>query len=61
MSHNSTESEIISLDAGSRVDGLLALDLWALVIEVLGMNHRIPKPIQACTRETGVEIQSTQD
>ena len=40
---------------------LPALDLWDLVIEVLGMNHRIPKPTQACTRETGVEIQSTQD
>ena len=59
VSHSSTESEIISLDAGLRMDGLPALDLWDLVIEVLGMNHRIPKPTQACTRETGVEIQST--
>ena len=35
VSHSSTESEIISLDVGSRMDGLLALDLWDIVIEVL--------------------------
>ena len=35
VSHSSTKSEIISLDAGLRMDGLLALDLWDLVIEVL--------------------------
>ena len=29
------KSEIISLDAGLRMDGLLAFDLWDLVIEVL--------------------------
>ena len=33
--HSSTESEIISLDAGFRKDGIPALDLWDLVIEVL--------------------------
>ena len=59
VSHSSTESEIVSLDAGLRMDGQLALDLWDLVVELLGLNHRIPKPTQACTRETGVEIQST--
>ena len=35
LSHSSTESEIISLDAGLRMDGLLALDLQDIVIEVL--------------------------
>ena len=35
VSHNSTESEISSLDAGLRVDVLPALDLWDIVIEVL--------------------------
>ena len=59
VSHSSTESEIISLDAGLRMNGLPALDLWDLVIEVLGMDLRIPKPTQACARETGVDIQST--
>ena len=28
VSHSSTESEIISLDAGLRMHGLAALDLW---------------------------------
>ena len=34
VSHCSTEAEIVSLDAGSRMDGIPALDLWDLVIEV---------------------------
>ena len=34
VSHSSTEAEIISLDAGSRMDGIPALDLWDLVKEV---------------------------
>ena len=36
VSHSSTESEIISLDAGLRLDGIPALDLWDLIISVLG-------------------------
>ena len=35
VSHSSTESEIISSDAGLRMYGILALDLWDVVIEVL--------------------------
>ena len=34
VSHSSTDSEIISLDAGLRMDGLPALDLWDVVIKV---------------------------
>ena len=34
VSHGSTEVEVISLDAGLRMDGIPALDLWELVIEV---------------------------
>ena len=34
VSHNSTESEVSSLDAGLRMDGILALHLWGVVIEV---------------------------
>ena len=34
VSHSSTEFEIISLDAVLRMDGLPALDLWDVVIEV---------------------------
>ena len=35
VSHSSTESEKISLDAGLSMDGIPALDLWDVVIEVL--------------------------
>ena len=59
VSRSSRESEIISLDAGLRMDGLLALGLWDLVIEVLWTTHGRPKPTQASTRETGAEIQRT--
>ena len=34
VSHSSTDAEVTSLDAGLRVDGLPALDLWDLVTEV---------------------------
>ena len=36
FSHSSTESEIISLDTGLRRDGLLALELWDLIVSVFG-------------------------
>ena len=39
VSHSSTESEIISLDAGLRMDGIPALDFWDLVTEVF---HAFP-------------------
>ena len=35
VSHSSTESDIISLDAGLRLDGIPALDLWDLIVAVL--------------------------
>ena len=35
VSHISTESEIISLDSGFRLDGFPVLDLWDLIIAVL--------------------------
>ena len=34
VSHSSTEAQMISLDAGSRMDGTPTLDLWDSVIEV---------------------------
>ena len=49
VSHSSTESEIISLDAGLRLDGLLDLELWDLIVFVLGnttQNHdRTGQPV----------------
>ena len=36
VSRSSAESEIISLDAGLRLDGIPALDFWDLIVSVLG-------------------------
>ena len=48
VSHSSTESEIISLDTGLRLDGLLALELWDLIVSVFGnishISDRTVKP-----------------
>ena len=41
VSHSSTESEIISSDAGLRLDGIPALDLWDLIVSVLGNVSRV--------------------
>ena len=57
VSHSSTESEIISLDAGLRLDGIPTLDLWDLIVSVLGnttQNHdRTERPVvnkrEACS------------
>ena len=38
VSHSSTESEVISLDAGLRLGGIPALDLWDLIVAVLHGN-----------------------
>ena len=42
VSHSSTDSEIISLDAGLRLDGIPALDLWDLIVFVLGNTIQTP-------------------
>ena len=41
ISHSSTESEIISLDTGLRLDGLPALELWDLLVSVFGSVSQI--------------------
>ena len=41
VSHSSTESEIISVDTGLRLDGLPALELWDLIVSVLGNVSRV--------------------
>ena len=41
VSHSSTESEIISLDTGLGLDGLPALELWDLIVSVLGNVSRV--------------------
>ena len=44
VSHSSTESEVISLDCGLRMDGLSALDLWVVVIEMLRSSKSAESP-----------------
>ena len=48
VSHSCTEAEIISLDAGLLVDGIPALTLWDLVIEVF---HSVPNRTDGQKRE----------
>ena len=61
VSHSSTESEIISSGAGLRLDGIPALDLWDLIVLVLGnatQNHdRTGKPV-VCRDKNHVHHQS---
>ena len=49
VSHSSTESEIISLDTGLRLDGLSALELWDPIVSVFGhishISDRTKKPV----------------
>ena len=49
VSHSSTESEIISLDTGLRLDGLPALELWDLIVSVCGnishVSDRTGQPV----------------
>ena len=40
VSHSSTESKNISLDAGLRLAGIPALDLWDLIVAVLGNTNQ---------------------
>ena len=40
VSHRSTESDIISLDAGLRLEGIPALDLWGLIVSVFGNTNQ---------------------
>ena len=49
VSHSSTESEIISLDTGLRLDGLPAVEFWDLIVSVFGnishISDRTVKPV----------------
>ena len=55
VSHSSTESEIISLDTGLRLDGLPALELWDLIVSVFGsvsqISDRTWRPVNADVRK----------
>ena len=61
VSHSSTKSEIIPLDAGLRLDGIPALDLWDLFVSVFGNttqnHHRTERPV-VCRDTNHVRHQS---
>ena len=47
FSHSSTESEIVSLDAGLRLEGITALDLWDQIVAVLGSKiQTLERPVR---------------
>ena len=47
VSHSSTESEIISLDAGLRLGRLPALELWDLIVSVFGsVTQTTERPVR---------------
>ena len=62
VSHSSTESEIISLDTGLRLDGLPALELWDLIVSVLGntilkdLGENSKLGMSLCTSRTRVVL-----
>ena len=58
VTHSSTESEIISLDAGLRMDGLLVLDLWDTMIEVLRSTSNNVQPNHNGIQETDATLHS---
>ena len=55
VSHSSTESEIISLDVGLRLDEIPALDLWDLIVLVVGhtiqTHDRTVQPVVICDKD----------
>ena len=58
VSHSSTGSEIISLDAGLRLDGIPALVLWDLIVVVLGnatQNHDRTGKLVVCRDKNHVQ------
>ena len=60
VSHGSTESEIISSDASFRMDGIPALDLWDLVIDVLHSSSIQPRARGNLLRDEDCEKQSNE-
>ena len=57
VSHSSTVPEIISLDEGLRMDGIPALILWDLVVEIF---HSVPNKIEQPKEELrGNSLQAT--
>ena len=56
--HSSTESEVVSFDAGFRMDGIPALDPWDLVVEVSHVPSNQPKARSNLLRDKHCEKHS---
>ena len=52
VSHGSTEAEVLSLDAGFRMDGIPAVDLWDLAIEAFHSLPNQTNKTKRCKRAT---------
>ena len=60
VSRSSTESEIISLDAGLTLDGLPALKMWDLIVSVFGnMTQTTERPGRPVIIEKSQRSQGT--
>ena len=58
VSHSSTQSWVLSLAAGLCMDGLLALGLWDIVIEVLRSTNNKVQPKHTSHQGTGAVLDS---
>ena len=65
VSHSSTESEIISLDAGLRLDGIPALDFLDLIVAVLQgityQNDQVRRDLCLNQREVRSQISNAKE
>ena len=61
VSHSTAEAEVISLDAGIRLEGIPALSLWSLVIDVFDPTLDPQKPSELSVSEQLVLKRQTHD
>ena len=61
VSHSSTESEIIALDMGLRLDGLPSLTLWDLILNTLDPIGWKPRPFDARADVNSLLPEETQE
>ena len=60
VSHSSTEAEVISLDAGLRMDGIAALGFWDVVVDVFHSSTNQTKPTKDVREQRGNLSANTQ-
>ena len=57
VSHSSTESEVISLEVGLRMDGIPAIDLWDVAKEVFRSSNNTHQAVRDRCRKEKVDDQ----